>query len=104
MQIEIDTAVLETMHTHAMMAERFASYIEDPVVVDGFIAVKELDKSIQAISRMLADLLGKPHDSQLLGESTKDDEPEFNVANSVDVLRQLVARAVAMANAAEKLF
>jgi hypothetical protein len=37
MQIDIDTAVLETMLTHATMAARFARYIHDPIVVDGFI-------------------------------------------------------------------
>jgi hypothetical protein len=41
---------------------------------------------------------------QPVEESTQDGEPEFNVANAVDDLRQFVAKADALAHAAEDLF
>src|SRR5215468_5887429 len=98
MQIEIDTEILETIFTHATTAARLAGYLDDPIVVDGTIVIEEVAKSLEAIGRLIAERLGKPHGPRPEGEL------EFDVAVSVDGLRQRVARVDALATAAERFF
>ena len=107
MQIEIDTEILETIFTHATTAARHAGYIDN---VDNVVDIDDIDdaidaliKSINEICRVVAGLLGKSYAPQPAGAPIEDGEPEFNVANAVDDLRQLVAKADALANAAESL-
>jgi len=101
MQIDIDTETLETIFTHATTAARHAGYLDD---IDDIVeTVDPLTTSINEICRVVAGLLGKSYAPQPAREPTQDGEPEFNVANAVDDLRQLVAKADALANAAESL-
>jgi hypothetical protein len=104
MQIDIDTKILETIFTHATTAARLAGYLDDPIAVDGTIVIDEVAKSLEEIGRLVAERLGKPYDPQLEGKPTQDGEPEFDVAVSVDGLRQRVARVDALATAAEHFF
>ena len=104
MQIDIDVKVLETVFAYATAAARLASYVDDETVVDGVVIRDELGKSIGELRRLIAALLDDPGMAQTGEESTVADEPALDVAGSVDDLRQLVARADALANAAEGLF
>jgi hypothetical protein len=54
MQIGIDTWLLESMFARFRMAAHLVGYIDDTIVAD------ELAKSINEISRRVAELLGKP--------------------------------------------
>ena len=98
MQISVDTEILEVIFAHSMLAARIADSIADSIVFD------EISQSIDEISRTVAKLLGKPYGLPTAVEPTQDGEPEFNVANAVDDLRQVVARADALAAAAVNLF
>jgi hypothetical protein len=104
MQIEIDTEILETIFTHATTAARLAGYLDDAIVVDGTIVIEEVGKSLEAISRLIAERLGKLYGPRLEWEPTEGGEREFDVAASVDGLRQRVARVDALAMAAEHFF
>lgn len=100
MQIEIDTEILETIFTHAARAARLAGYLDDPIAVDGTSVIDEVTKSLEKIGRLVAARLGKPYGLEPL----LDNEPEFDVAVSVDGLRQRVSRVDALATAAERFF
>jgi hypothetical protein len=104
MQIDIDTEILETIFTHAARAARLAGYLDDPIAVDGTIVIDEVTKSLKKIGRLVAEQLGKPYGPRPEGEPPQDGEPEFNVAVSVDGLRQRMARVDALATAAERFF
>jgi hypothetical protein len=104
MQIKIDTEILETIFTHAARAARLAGYLDDPIAVDGTIVIDEVGKSLEKIGRLVAERLGKPYGPRPEGDPLQDSEPEFNVAVSVDGLRQRVARVDALATAAERFF
>lgn len=104
MQIDIDTEILETIFTHAARAARLASYLDDPIAVDGSIVIDEVTKSLQKIGRLVAERLGKPYGARSEGEPPEEGEPEFNVAVSVDGLRQRMSRVDALATAAERFF
>jgi hypothetical protein len=104
MQIDIDTEILETIFTHATRAARLASYLDDPIAVDGTIVIDEVTKSLKKIGRLVAERLGKPYGARSEGEPPKESEPEFNVAVSVDGLRQRMSRVDALATAAERFF
>lgn len=97
MQISVDTEILETIFIHAKGAARIASFLDNAIVVGA------LNKSIHEIGRLVAGLLGKPYAPKSMKELTRGDEPEFDVAIAVDDLRQRVARADALASAAERL-
>jgi len=97
MQISVETELLETIFTHAKGAARIASFLDNAIVLGA------LNKSINEICRLVAGLLGKPYDPKSMKELTRGDEPEFDVAIAVDDLRQLVARADALASAAARL-
>jgi hypothetical protein len=99
--MQIDTETLETILSYSMTAARLARYLGDTIIVDA------LTKSINEITCKVAGLIGKPYTPRPEGEPTLDGEvgePEFTVASAVDDLRQLVARADALATAAESLF
>jgi hypothetical protein len=98
MQISVATEILEVVFAHSMLAARIADGIADAIVFD------ELSQSIDEISRTVAALLGKPYGPPRAVEPTQDGDPEFNVANAVDDLRQVVSRADALAEAAVNLF
>lgn len=98
MQISVDTAILEVMFAHSMLAARIADNIADSIVFD------EISQSIDEIRRTLARLLGKPYGPPTAVDPTQDGKPEFNVVNAVDDLRQVVARADALADATMNLF
>lgn len=104
MQIKIDTEILETIFTHATTAARLAGYLDDPIAVDGTIVIDEVVKSLEKIGRLVAERLGKPYGPRLEGDPLLDSEPEFNIAVSVDGLRQRVSRVDALATAAERFF
>jgi hypothetical protein len=97
MQISVETEILETIFLHAKGAARIASFLDNAIVLGA------LNKSINEIGRLVAGLLGKPYAPKSMKELTRGDEPEFDVAIAVDDLRQLVARADALASAAERL-
>jgi hypothetical protein len=97
MQISVDTEILEIILAHSMMAACVADNIADAIVFD------EISQSIDEIGRTVAALLGKPYGPRAV-EPTQDGEPEFNVANAVDDLRQLMLRADALAAAVVYLF
>jgi hypothetical protein len=104
MQIEIDTEILETIFTHATTAARLAGYLDDPIAVDGTIVIDEVAKSLEEIGRLIAERLGKQYGPRPEGEPTQGGELEFDGADSVDGLRQRVARVDALATAAERFF
>lgn len=104
MQIEIDTEILETIFTYATTAAHLAGYLDDPIAVDGTIVIDEVAKSLEKIGRLIAEQLGKPYSPRPEGEPTQGGELEFDVAVSVDSLRQRVARVDALAIAAEHFF
>ena len=104
MQIEIDTEILETIFTHATTAAHLAGYLDDPIVVDGTIVIERVAKSLEAISRLIAERLGKPYGPRSEGEPTQGGELEFDVEVAVNGLRQRVARVDALATAAEQFF
>lgn len=104
MQIKIDTEILETIFTHATTAARLAGYLDDPIAVDGTIVIDEVVKSLEKIGRLVAERLGTPYGSPLEGGPPLDSDPEFDVAVSVDGLRQRVSRVDALATAAERFF
>jgi hypothetical protein len=104
MQIEIDTEILETIFTHAARAARLAGYLDDPIAVDGSSIIDEVTKSLEKIGRLVAAQLGKPYGLRPEGDPLLDSEPEFDVAVSVDCLRQRVSRVDALATAAERFF
>jgi hypothetical protein len=106
MQIGIDTWFLESLFARFRTAAHLVGNIDDPSVAD------ELAKSINEINRRLAELLGKPYDPQAAGESssqaagepTEDGESdELELANLMDDLCWLVARADTFNSAAESL-
>src|SRR6185295_9062710 len=97
MQIMIDTEILETIFTHATTAARLAGYIDDPIAVDGTSIIDEVTKSLEKIGRLVAAQLGKPYGLRPEGDPLLDSEPEFDVAVSVDGLRQRVSRVDALA-------
>lgn len=107
MQIGIDTWFFESLLARFRVATHLVEYIDDTIVAD------ELAKSINEISRRLAELLGKPYGpqasgelsgSQAAGESTEDGESdELEFAHLLDDLCESVARADAFTSAAESL-
>src|ERR1043165_7603835 len=104
MQIMIDTEILETIFTHATTAARLTGYIDDPIAVDGTSVIDEVVKSLEKIGRLVAERLGKPYDPRLEEDPFLDGSPEFNIAVSVNGLRQRVSRVDALATAAEHFF
>src|SRR5437868_4234994 len=100
MKIDIDTEILETIFRYSTAAEQLTEYVHSTIVVDA------VAKSVRRISRIVGRLLGKPHDPKSAGESTQDDKVEavFNLAPAIEVLRQRVAKADALAKATESLF
>ena len=107
MQIDNDTWFLESTFAHCKMAAHLVGNVDDTVIAD------ELGKSINELSRRLAELLGKPYGSpatsepdgqQAAGEPTTDVESgELEFANMLGDLRESVARADAFTSAAEHL-
>lgn len=95
MQISIDTEILDSIFTPAANAARFVGDIDDDIVGDA------LTKWINEINRLVSGLLGKPYDPQLTEAPTQDGEPEFSVEGGVNLLRELIARVDALANAAQ---
>lgn len=104
MQIEIDTEILEIIFTYATTAAHLTGYLDDPITVDGTIVIEEVAKSLEKIGRLIAERLGKPYGPRSEGEPPQGGELEFDVAVSVDSLRQRMARADALATAAERFF
>lgn len=104
MQIEIDTEILETIFTYAKTAAHLTGYLDDPITVDGTIVIEEVAKSLEEIGRLIAERLGKPYGPRSEGEPAQGGELEFDVAVSVDGLRQRMARVDALATAAEHFF
>jgi hypothetical protein len=104
MQIAIDTKILETMLAHVVMTARLASHIDHDVVVDGVVVRDELAKASGELRRIIEELLDESDGMPLGEESVTADEPPFEVADAVDEVRQLIARADALAHAAEGLF
>src|SRR5438270_617265 len=104
MQIKIDTEILETIFTHATTAARLAGHLHSAIALDGTIVPPEVVKSLDTIGRLVAERLGKPYGPRLEGGPLLDSEPEFNIAVSVDGLRQRVSRVDALATAAERFF
>jgi hypothetical protein len=107
MQISIDTWFLESLFARFRMAAHLVSNIDDSIVAD------ELAKSINEIKRRLAELLGKPCDSQTAeepsssqaaGKPTEDGESdELELTRLLDDLRESVARADTFTSATESL-
>jgi hypothetical protein len=102
MQIEIDTEILETIFRHTARAARLAGYLDDPIAVDGTSVIDEVVKSLEKIGRLVATRLGKPYGLRPEEDPFLGSELEFDVAVSVDGLRQRVSRADALATAAER--
>lgn len=95
MQISIETKILENIFTYATNAARLIDDMDKNIVDD------ELSESVNQICRTVARLLGKSYDAEPEEASTQDGEFEFDVADAVDDLRQLVARVDALITAAE---
>ena len=92
MQISTDTSILESIFARSTAVAHFAGYVVDALIT-----------AIHEISRTAVGLLGKPYVPRRVEASPKDCEPEFNVANAIDDLCQLMAKADALASAAEDL-
>jgi hypothetical protein len=94
MQTSIDTEILETIFTHATTVARLASYIDNGIIIDG------LTRSTNHIRRIVAGILGKAFDPEMPREPVRDSDHEFDAADAIDELRQIVSRGDALANAA----
>ena len=97
MQIRVDTEILEVIFTHATTAARIANYIDNATVFGA------LNRTINEIIRMVAEVLGRLSVPRLVGKPTQNEKSKFDVAETIDELRQVVARADALANAASSL-
>jgi len=97
MQISVDTEILETILTYARTAARITGYIDNATVGGA------LNKTINEIIRMVAEALGRPSVPRLIEKLPQDGKSKFDVATAVDDLRQAVAKADALANAASSL-
>lgn len=97
MQIRVDTEILETIFTHATTAARIASYIDNATI--GAL----LNRTINEIIRMVAEVLGRLSVPRLAEEPTQNGKSKFDVSKTLEELRQVVARADALANAASSL-
>ena len=73
-----------------------------------FRTLQELSRQLSAPASetpgLVAAQLGKPYGLRPEGDPLLDSEPEFDVAVSVDCLRQRVSRVDALATAAERFF
>ena len=94
MQIAIDTEILETILVYSTTAERLADYIHNTIAAN----------AVHQISRIVSCLLSKSSSSEPAEEPTQEDETEFDVADAVDQLHQMVAKADTMITATENLF
>src|SRR4051812_7028821 len=94
MQITIDTEILETILVYSTSAERLAGYIHNTIAAN----------AVHQISRIVGRLLSKSSGLEPAEEQTQEDETEFGVADGVDQLPQMVAKADTMITATESLF
>jgi hypothetical protein len=98
MQISLNAEALEKLYTHATTARRLAGYIDAPNALEPLS--KPIGEIVSVLVEILNTLQAPRQDDQVPRETTS----AFDVANSVDDLRQLVARAGAFASAVEILF
>ena len=97
MQTRVDTEILETIFAHATTAARIAGYIDNATV--GPL----LRRTINEIMRVVADVLGRLSVPRLVERSPQTRKSKFDVAEMVEELRQVVARADALTDAAASL-
>src|SRR4029079_15921994 len=89
MQINVDSEILENIFVHAKNAAQLAKVGDT------------LPTLINELLQLVAGLLYTPYDPQLAEEVTKNVKPKFNVTDEVDLLRLLVAKVDALADAAQ---
>lgn len=99
MLISVDTELLNTLNTHVTEAGHLVGDIEDEA--DDAGTINALAASLDEAGRMLEALLGKTH---VAPRRAPAPECKLDVANAVDGLRGLIAKADALAHATEQLF
>ena len=93
-QLTIDKNALVVLLDHATSAARFVGYHDD-------LALGPLADDVDAIVHLLGELLSTPAPRP---GAPSTDAPVRDIANAIDDLNQLLARADALAHAAEDLY
>ena len=96
MLIEVDKETLKTIFACSRRAARLTEYIHNTMVGEA------IAKSAGEICDVVASILQMRYDYSGPAENpTQDSEPKLSIANIVDNLRKLIAKADALAKAAE---